>query len=141
MFNILSKSLSTGVVTEHYPESGPALSSRARGKPEIDWENWGDARPATQVCPTGAISSQESAGQRVAMLDLGKCIFCGLCAEADRAIRMTNICECAARGRADLVTSARYSLKPDGTHDHLLSPPSTSLSEHQESAAAHPSPV
>ncbi len=63
-------------------------------------------------------------GQRIARLDLAKCIFCGLCADVDPAIRMTNVCECAARLRDDLVISAAYSLKTDGTHDRMVSPPS-----------------
>jgi Ni,Fe-hydrogenase III small subunit len=57
------------------------------------------------------------------MLDLVRCIFCGLCAEVDPAIRMTTVCECAARSRAALVTTATYALKSDGTHDRLLAPP------------------
>lgn len=124
MFGIIGKSLATGVVTTRYPATPPELSKHARGRPEIDWANWKDARPATAVCPTGAISYQDTNGQRTATLDLGKCIFCGLCADADKAIRMTNVCECAARRRDDLVTSAAYSLKPAGTHDQMVSPPS-----------------
>src|ERR1039457_1063600 len=124
MFGILGKSLSTGVVTENYPETPPAISARARGKPEIDWANWKDARCATAICPTGAISYQDANSQRVANLDLSKCIFCGLCAEVDKAIRMTNICECAARQREELVTSATYTLKPDGSHASIVSPAS-----------------
>ena len=122
MFGILGKSLGTGVVTENYPATPPRMSALARGKPEIDWANWKDARPATAVCPTGAISHQDANGQRVAKLDLASCIFCGLCAEADKAIRMTNICECAARSRAELTVSATYSLKPDGSHEKMVSP-------------------
>jgi Ni,Fe-hydrogenase III small subunit/formate hydrogenlyase subunit 6/NADH:ubiquinone oxidoreductase subunit I len=123
MFGILGKSLSTGVVTENYPAMPPQISSRARGKPVIDWANWQDVRPAGAVCPTGAISHQDANGRRVAKLDLASCIFCGLCAEADKAIRMTNICECAAARREELATSATYSLKPDGSHDRMISPP------------------
>lgn len=123
MFGILGKSFSTGVVTENYPAMPPQISSRARGKPEIDWADWQDARPAAAVCPTGAISHQDANGRRVAKLDLASCIFCGLCAEADKAIRMTNICECAARRREELATSATYSLKPDGSHEKVISPP------------------
>ena len=115
MFGILGKSLSTGVVTTNYPATPAEISTHARGRPEIDWAKWKDARPATAVCPTGAISYQDANGQRSPQLDLSKCIFCGLCAEVDQAIRMTNICECAARRREDLVTSATYSLKPDRT--------------------------
>jgi len=132
MFGILGKSLSTGVVTENYPATPPQISSRARGKPEIDWANWKDARPATAICPTGAISHQEANGRRVARLDLAGCIFCGLCAEVDKAIRMTNICECAARSREELATSASYSLKPDGSHDRMISPPAPQPSKAPE---------
>jgi Ni,Fe-hydrogenase III small subunit/formate hydrogenlyase subunit 6/NADH:ubiquinone oxidoreductase subunit I len=124
MFETLRQSFKTGVVTTSYPQTPPEASTRARGKPEIDWANWKDARPPTAICPTGAISYQDANGQRVARLDLAKCIFCGLCADMDSAIRMTNVCECAARRRDDLVTSAGYSLKPDGTHDRMVSPPS-----------------
>src|ERR1017187_183002 len=121
MFGILGKSLSTGVVTTNYPATPPEISAHARGKPEIDWANWKDARPATAICPTGAISCQDTNGQRVAKFDLASCIFCGLCADVDKAIRMTNICECAVRHREELATSATYSLKPDGSHEKIVS--------------------
>src|SRR5439155_14709416 len=114
MFETLRQSLKTGVVTTSYPQTPPEVSSHARGKPEIDWANWKDARPATAICPTGAISYEDASGQRVARLDLTKCIFCGLCADVDAAIRMTNVCECATRLRDDLVTCAAYTLKTDG---------------------------
>ena len=124
MFEIVRKSLSTGVVTTHYPATPAEVSSRARGRPEIDWTKWKDARPATAICPTGAISHQDINSQRLAKLDLAKCIFCGLCADVDDAIRMTNNCECAVCQRDQLITSARYALNPDGTHDRLVSGPS-----------------
>jgi Ni,Fe-hydrogenase III small subunit/formate hydrogenlyase subunit 6/NADH:ubiquinone oxidoreductase subunit I len=124
MFNVLRKSLSTGVVTTRYPASPPEVSSQARGRPEIDWAQWKDARPATAICPTGAISYDDAGSQRIARLDLAKCIFCGLCADIDKGIRMTNICECAARRRDDLITSATYRLQPDGTHAALMTSPS-----------------
>ena len=100
MFKNIWQSLKTGVVTTAYPRSAAAVSNRARGKPEIDWANWTDARPAAAVCPTGAIECGDGAAAPV--LDLGKCVFCGLCAEADKAIRMTNQCELAAVARESL---------------------------------------
>jgi Ni,Fe-hydrogenase III small subunit/formate hydrogenlyase subunit 6/NADH:ubiquinone oxidoreductase subunit I len=136
MFETIRQSLKTGVVTTGYPQTPVEISSQARGKPEIDWGNWKDARPSTAVCPTGAISYEDENGQRAARLDLTKCIFCGLCAEVDKAIRMTNVCECAAPGRGDLVMSASYRLKPDGTHDRLLSAPSTSKAPRGELSSA-----
>jgi Ni,Fe-hydrogenase III small subunit/ferredoxin len=128
--------LKTGVVTTSYPKTPPEVSSRARGKPEIDWANWKDARPATAICPTGAISYEDVNGERVARLDLAKCIFCGLCADVDPAIRMTNVCECAARRREDLMASGRYGLKTDGSHDHLVSPPSVTAPQDNEGSPA-----
>ncbi|HZL46569.1 MAG TPA: NADH-quinone oxidoreductase subunit NuoB [Opitutaceae bacterium] len=123
MFNVLRQSQKIGVVTTSYPATPAEVSPRSRGRPEIDWSAWKDARPAAAVCPTGAIAWVDADGRRTATLDLAKCIFCGLCAEVDPAIRMTNICECAARRRAELVTSATYSLKSDGTHESLSALP------------------
>ena len=120
MFDVLRQSLKTGVVTTRYPNTPPEVSSRARGCPQINWPDWKDARPAANICPTGAISYQDSDGRRTARLDLATCIFCGLCADVDKNIHMTNICECATRRRQDLVTRAVYSLNPDGTHQALL---------------------
>jgi Ni,Fe-hydrogenase III small subunit/formate hydrogenlyase subunit 6/NADH:ubiquinone oxidoreductase subunit I len=123
MFGILGKSFSTGIVTTNYPATPPEVSRHVRGRPEIDWANWKDARPSAAICPTGAIAYQDEKGRRVANLDLAKCIFCGLCAEVDKAIRMTNVRACAARSRTDLSTSAAYALNADGTHERMVSPP------------------
>src|SRR5207248_8604465 len=68
MFETLRQSLKVGVITERYPETAWAVSSRARGRPEIDWANWRDARPGAAVCPTGAISYEDQDRQRVARL-------------------------------------------------------------------------
>ena len=120
MFNLLRKSVSTGVVTTRYPATPPEVSNRARGRPEIDFANWRDARPAATVCPTGAIAVSDERSIRTATLDLGKCIFCGLCADVDGAIRMSNRCELAVQQGADLVSAGRYELNPDGTHGRLI---------------------
>jgi Ni,Fe-hydrogenase III small subunit/formate hydrogenlyase subunit 6/NADH:ubiquinone oxidoreductase subunit I len=120
MFDILRKSLATGIVTTDYPRTAAEVSRQARGRPEIDFAHWQDARPAAAACPTGALACEDSRGTRAVTLDLGKCTFCGLCADADAAIRMTNACELAARRREALVTTANYQLAPDGTHSKLL---------------------
>jgi Ni,Fe-hydrogenase III small subunit/formate hydrogenlyase subunit 6/NADH:ubiquinone oxidoreductase subunit I len=120
MFEILSKSLAAGVVTTTYPKTPAKISIRARGNLEIDFAKWGDARTAAKVCPTDAIGYEDRDTSRTAFLDLAKCTFCGLCAEADSAIRMTNRCELAARSRADLKTEATYKLNTDGTQGALL---------------------
>jgi Ni,Fe-hydrogenase III small subunit/formate hydrogenlyase subunit 6/NADH:ubiquinone oxidoreductase subunit I len=116
MFEILRKSLATGVVTSKYPAQLPELSRHARGRPEIDFAAWQDARPSAAVCPTGAIQSTDLGDIRTATLDLAFCTFCGLCAQVDPAIRMTRHCELAVNKRSALRTQARYRLNPDGTH-------------------------
>ncbi len=125
MLEILRKSFATGVVTTSYPQTPAEVSRHARGRPEIDFAKWNDARPATTVCPTGAIAFTDSNDVRSATLDLGKCIFCGLCADADKAIRMTNQCELAARRSGELQYTVKYQLNPDGTHAKLLEQPPT----------------
>jgi Ni,Fe-hydrogenase III small subunit/formate hydrogenlyase subunit 6/NADH:ubiquinone oxidoreductase subunit I len=121
MLQILRKSWAAGVVTTNYPETPAEVSPHARGRPEIDFANWKDARPAATICPTGAIAGADHHGVRTATLDLGKCIFCGLCAEVDAAIRMTNHCELAARRSEELKFAAQYQLHADGTHAKMVS--------------------
>jgi Ni,Fe-hydrogenase III small subunit/formate hydrogenlyase subunit 6/NADH:ubiquinone oxidoreductase subunit I len=123
MFEILTNSLKTGIATTSYPDTPPDVSGNARGKPEIDWANWKDARPAAAACPTAAIEFHDDKDVRTASLDLAKCVFCGLCAEADPAIRMTSRCELAARGRSELRSQARYRLDSGGAHRQLLESP------------------
>ncbi len=135
MFETLRQSLKTGVITSSYPRTPPETSSQARGKPEIDWANWKDARPAAAICPTGAISYEDADGHRTARLDLAECIFCGLCAEADQAIRMTSVCELAVEQRGELATSATYKLRSDGGHESFLK----MSAEEQPAAAGKPS--
>ncbi|MCX6929909.1 MAG: NADH-quinone oxidoreductase subunit NuoB [Verrucomicrobia bacterium] len=120
MFDILRKSLATGVVTTNYPRSRAEVSSQARGQPEIDFARWRDVRPAVAACPTGALAYEDHGGTRAATLDLGQCTFCGLCAEADTAIRMTNACELAASRKGDLVATAKYELSKGGAQGKLL---------------------
>ncbi len=136
MFEILRKSLATGVVTTDYPKTPAAVSSEARGRPEIDYAQWRDARAAVASCPTGALACEDSSGGRTVKLDLAKCTFCGLCAEADTAIRMTNVCELATARREALVATTRYALSPDGTHQKLLDPQPSTLNPQPPSLEA-----
>jgi Ni,Fe-hydrogenase III small subunit/formate hydrogenlyase subunit 6/NADH:ubiquinone oxidoreductase subunit I len=136
MFEILRKSLATGIVTTRYPQTPAEVCTQARGRPEIDFANWRDARPGVAACPTGALSCAEGSGTRSVTLDLAKCIFCGLCAEADMAIRMTNVCELAVRRKVDLVSTAKYELGQGGAHQKLLDHQLSTLNPHRSSLDA-----
>src|SRR5579859_7854148 len=120
MFEILRKSLATGVVTTAFPPASGDLPRWRRGQPEINFSAWKDMKPAVAACPTGAISARDEQGERVATLDLAKCTFCGLCAEAEPAIQMTNRAMLAARRRAELVTTAKYEIGADGMASGLV---------------------
>ena len=116
MFKILRKTAQTGLVTIGYPE-GPALvSERFRGAPRFDFVGWRDARLAAEVCPTEAISIQESGDTRQVTVDYGLCVYCGQCAEADPsgAVQITREFELAALDRGDLVVTAEYAINPEG---------------------------
>ena len=121
MFKILQKTVSTGIATVNYPAEQPKISERFRGRPSFDFEKWKDARPAAEVCPTGAISVSDGGDSRNVTVDYGLCVFCGLCAEAssDQAVRITQEFELATSDRSNLVLTAEYALNADRTHRGL----------------------
>jgi Ni,Fe-hydrogenase III small subunit/formate hydrogenlyase subunit 6/NADH:ubiquinone oxidoreductase subunit I len=121
MFKILQSSFKAGLATTGYPAKSSIIPVEARGGPVFDWPYLRDARAAANACPAGAISFTDSGATRRVEMDYGKCIFCGECAAADQAVQMSGGFELAACARTDLVVSARYDLKPDGTHRSLIS--------------------
>ena len=124
MFDIIRKSLATGIVTIDYPAAPAQLADPARGRPEFDYAHWKDARPAVAACPTGALTATDAEGRREVIFDLGKCTFCGLCAESDPSVRMTNLCELASGRREELLATATYELNAAGVQERLLVRPS-----------------
>ena len=121
MFKILEKTLRTGIVTVAYPKSAARLSGHSRGMPEFDLSNWRDARPAAEVCPTGAIAVSDTDGTRSVTVDYGRCIYCGECAAASpEAVRVTAKFEAAVRDRGDLRMAADYALDADGAQERML---------------------
>ena len=121
MFKILQKTVRTGTVTANYPAEPAKISDRFRGRPSFDFDKWKDARPATEVCPTGAISLFDKRDSRKVTVDYGLCVFCGLCAEAssEQAVRITQEFELATSDRRNLVVTAEYTLNADRTHRAL----------------------
>ena len=121
MFQILRKTVSTGLVTIAYPKAPAMVSDHFRGAPSFDFAAWKDARPAAQACHTGAISLLEREGARQVTVDYGLCIYCGQCAEADPsgAVTITRQFELAARDRADLIVTAEYRVASGGVQREL----------------------
>ncbi len=121
MLKILQKTVSTGTVTANYPAEPAKVSDRFRGRPSFDFDKWKDARPAAEVCPTGAISLSDKGDSRKVTVDYGLCVFCGLCAEAsfEQAVRITQEFELATSNRRNLILTAEYTLNADGTHRGL----------------------
>jgi len=122
MFKILEKTWRAGTVTAGYPAREAKLSAKYRGAPEFDLATWRDARPAAEVCPSGAITIADADNVRSVAVDYGRCTFCGECAAAstDGAVRMTRNFELATANRDHLKIGAEYELEPDGTHRRLL---------------------
>src|SRR5450631_1417616 len=121
MFKILQKMASTGIVTANYPAEPANISERFRGRPAFDFDKWKDARPAAEVCPTGAISLSDKGDSRKVTVDYGLCVFCGLCAEAssDQAVRITQEFELATSDRRNLVVTAEYTLNAETDVERL----------------------
>src|SRR5260221_4168524 len=80
MFKILQKTFATGIVTRAYPAELAQVSEHFRGRPSFDFEKWKDARPAAEVCPTGAISLRDCDDSRKVTVDYGLCVFFGFVA-------------------------------------------------------------
>jgi Ni,Fe-hydrogenase III small subunit/formate hydrogenlyase subunit 6/NADH:ubiquinone oxidoreductase subunit I len=123
MFKILQKTLSTGIATVAYPDVPAVVSGQFRGRPEFDFASWRDARPAAEVCPTGAIAVNDSGAiHRRVTVDYGLCIFCGQCADVsgDGAVHVTTEFALATHHRAGLLLVADYDLNADGTHERLI---------------------
>jgi Ni,Fe-hydrogenase III small subunit/formate hydrogenlyase subunit 6/NADH:ubiquinone oxidoreductase subunit I len=125
MFKILKRALATGVVTTDYPAIPLEPLATLRGRPLIDFEKAVDCLPAALVCPTGALTVEDKLDSRKVTLDYGRCIFCGLCAEAatDSTIRITGEVELAAQHRSHLVSSAYYRVDAAGKQRFLQMAP------------------
>jgi Ni,Fe-hydrogenase III small subunit/formate hydrogenlyase subunit 6/NADH:ubiquinone oxidoreductase subunit I len=122
MFKILQKTFTTGIATVAYPDVPAVVSAHFRGRPEFDFASWRDARPAADVCPTGAIKLSGDHRVRRVTVDYGLCIFCGQCADAspDGAVRVTTDFELATHHRTSLMLAADFSLNADGSHHQLM---------------------
>jgi Ni,Fe-hydrogenase III small subunit/formate hydrogenlyase subunit 6/NADH:ubiquinone oxidoreductase subunit I len=105
VIDILKFRLAYGRQTVQFPDGPPRFPERYRGRPVVDASRCQDgcARCA-EVCPTGAILD---AGKATLAIDLGRCTFCGDCAQACErgALRFTDDHRLSMRSRDELVVS------------------------------------
>ncbi len=106
MLDILFERLRRKTRTVPFPASAPVLPERYRGRPAFDVKTCAAVKPedwATAVagCPSGAFRLNGAAPE----LDMGRCLFCGRCAENGPAgaLRFTGDWRLAASRREDLI--------------------------------------
>lgn len=106
MLKIFRLIFRTGRVTTGYPAVVEPPPPAFRGRPELRPVACDNSAECVAVCPSAALTLGAPAehGLRVWELDLGRCVFCGLCRDAcpNGAIDITPDFELAARQREDL---------------------------------------
>lgn len=114
--------LNQGYRTIDFPGSEPKLPERFRGRPVVHPERCISAcRACADSCPVDAIDVGQAASglgvgltatTKLAQLDLGRCLFCGACAEAcgQAAIEFTQDYRLSVRKRADLLIGKEHEL-------------------------------
>ncbi|MBI5067817.1 MAG: 4Fe-4S dicluster domain-containing protein [Deltaproteobacteria bacterium] len=103
MISILRTRLRLGSQTIAYPDGPARFPERFRGRPALDAARCkAGCAECAAVCPTEAVGG---AGTSDLSIDLGRCLFCGLCQEAcpEGAIAFGRDYRLAARTREELV--------------------------------------
>ncbi|HEX8910219.1 MAG TPA: 4Fe-4S dicluster domain-containing protein, partial [Anaeromyxobacteraceae bacterium] len=105
MIEILKARLRLGKQTVAWPDGPARFPERFRGRPIVDPARCTPGCAAClEACPTEAVAR---AGQPGMALDLGRCLFCGACAEAcaGGGITFTRDFRLAMRTREELVVT------------------------------------
>ena len=105
MFKTFIARLKQGHKTGTFPtKSGPNLPPDFRGRPEIDAATTADdVKQMQAVCP---VANALAFGKEGATLDLGRCLFCGRCADVCKKIRFTKEYRLATFTREALIVKA-----------------------------------
>ncbi|PVZ87817.1 hydrogenase 4 subunit H [Serratia sp. S1B] len=114
MLKLFKTILGAGDVTVKYPFKPLDVSPGFRGKPHYDPQQCIACGACTVACPANALTMEtnDTKGERIWQLFLGRCIFCARCEEVcpTRAITLTEEFEMAVMQKADLYTRATFTL-------------------------------
>lgn len=110
MLKILKTRIHQGYRTSEYPSKPVTLHKHFKGLPQVNTKcNDEIAQRCEAMCPQKAIDAKKR------LIDLGKCVFCGICEtiSAGEFVRFTNEFAMAATSRKGLLTSGAV---PDINH-------------------------
>ena len=111
MLRILTKSLTTGTLTEGHP-----FDARASfGFPVMDFTRCTACEACARSCPTGAIqTTRPAAGTKTLSLSYAACIQCRECVTGcpEQAISVSTAVEVAAYSRQQLARTASFDVDP-----------------------------
>ncbi len=110
MFAILRQRLRQKNRTLNYPFAQPEISPRYLGRPQIRKGACPDSCTiCADSCPTHAITLQALRDEEGIALDMGRCLFCGACAQAcpRKAIVFTQEHHLASPARTGLIITAK----------------------------------
>jgi Ni,Fe-hydrogenase III small subunit len=104
MFKALVARLKEGYRTGAFPPAAPNLPPDFKGRPEIAADTTAeDVETMKAVCP---VADALAFSDGKASLDMGRCIFCGRCAEVCPKVRFTKEYRLGVFRREDLVVRA-----------------------------------
>ena len=104
MFKALVARLKEGCRTGAFPPAAPNLPPDFKGRPEIAADTTAeDVETMKAVCP---VADALAFSDGKASLDMGRCIFCGRCAEVCPKVRFTKEYRLGVFRREDLVVRA-----------------------------------
>jgi Ni,Fe-hydrogenase III small subunit len=104
MFKALVARLKEGYRTGAFPPAAPNLPPDFKGRPEIAADTTAeDVETMKAVCP---VADALAFSEGKASLDMGRCIFCGRCAEVCQKVRFTKEYRLGVFRREDLVVRA-----------------------------------
>ncbi len=110
MLNLIIDALAAGRVTEEVPGPRAGWAAAAVGRFDLASSAPEALRAAIELCPAEAIAVERSGGKAVAVIDDGRCVQCGLCAEGDAAA-FKNVHEEPAMGRSAASLRRRFPLE------------------------------